>query len=199
MIQAVLGGVGIAASLAGSIMEGLGASKQAKASAQMYQYRAHVARLNAQINRQNAEWARDRGEKEGLQYGLKAGHQAGQIKVAQAASGFDINTGTAKDVQSSQRKIVGMDLEMIRENAARIAFDYENKAKMDEHQARMDEMAAANAKEAGKFSLLKSIIGGVSSVSSKWQQASSSGLFGDSGGGGGSSGFNPFNVTGSLY
>lgn len=178
MIQAIIGGVGLAASLAGSIMQGLGADKQSKAQQQMYQYRAHVARLNAQINRQNAEWARDRGEKEGLQYGLKAGHQAGAIKVAQAASGFDINTGTAKDVQTSQRKIVGMDLAMIRENAARIAFDYENKAKMDEEQARMDIMAGDNAREAGKFSLLGSIIGGVSNVSSKWLQGQQAGLWG---------------------
>lgn len=175
------GAVGLGATLAGGILQGFGAAKQGDAAQSMYNYRAQVARINADINRQNADWARTRGEKEAVQYGMKAAYQAGKIKVAQAASGLDVNTGTAAAVRDSQSKIVNMDLATIRENAARIAYDYDRKAVMDENQARLDEMAGRQAKEASKLKIMESIIGTVSGVSSKWQQGKVAGLWGSSG------------------
>lgn len=171
------GAVGMGASLAGGLLSAYGAQREGDATQSMYNYRAQVSRINADINRQNAAWARDKGGKEELQYGLKAAQQRGQIKAQQAASNIDVNSGSAKEVQRSQEEIKDMDLAMIRENAAKVAYDYETKAHMDDTQAGLDVMAGNYAKEAGNIKALGSIIGTVSTVSSKWQQGKSTGLW----------------------
>lgn len=171
------GAVGIGASLVGGLLQAYGNQQQGSAQQQMYNYRAQVARINADINRQNAEWARDKGEREAVQYGMKASQQRGAITTAQAASGLDVNTGSAKLVRESQQKITDMDTGQIRANAAKIAYDYESKAVMDENQASLDIMAGRHAKKAGDLAAIGSIIGSVSTVSSKWQQGRSTGLW----------------------
>lgn len=171
------GAIGLGANLAGGLLSAFGANKQGEAQQAMYNYRAQVARINADINRQNAAWARQKGEAETLQYGLKAAQQRGKIITTQAASGLDIRSGSARDVQESQEKINAMDQSTIRSNAAKIAYDYETKAVMDENQAGLDVMAGEYSREAGQYKGLESIIGTVSSVSSKWQQGRSTGLW----------------------
>lgn len=177
-MAAGFGAVGLGATLVGGLLQAQGAKQEASAQQQMYNYRAQVAKINADINRQNAAWAREKGETEAGQFGMKAAQQQGQIKVAQAASGVDVNTGSAARVQKSQSDITRMDLSQIRSNAARIAYDYERKAVMDENQAELDVTAGKHAEKAGTIKAAASILGTVSSVSSKWQQGSSIGLWG---------------------
>lgn len=176
-MAAGFGAVGLGATLAGGLLQAFGAQKEGAATQQAYNYRAQVSRINADINRQNAGWARDKGEKEAVQYGMKAAQQRGQIVATQSASGLDVNSGSNREVQRSQDLIKDMDLASIRENAAKIAYDYDTKAVMDENQATLDVMAGSNAKFAGGIKALGSIIGSVSSVSSKWQQGNSIGLW----------------------
>ena len=176
-MAAGFGAVSIGASLIGGILSAQGAAKQGDAQQQMYNYRAGVARINADINRQNAAWSRDKGEKEAAQYGMKAAQQRGAIKAAQGASGLDAGSGSALDVQRSQEKITAMDLKQIRENSAKVAYDYETKAVMDENQATLDVMTGENAKQASKYKVAESILGTASTVSSKWQQGSTTGLW----------------------
>ena len=177
-MAAGFGAVGLGTTVAGGVLGAIGAQGEGTANQQVYNYRAQVARINADINRQNAEWARDRGDKEAVQYGMKAKQQAGQIRAAQGASNLDVNSGSNAEVQRSQALIKDLDLAQIRENAAKVAYDYETKATMDENQATLDVMAGANAKKAGNLKALGSIIGTASTVSSKWQAGSSAGLWG---------------------
>lgn len=176
-MAAGFGSVGLGATLAGGLLSAVGNTQQGTAEQQMYNYRAGVARINADIDRQNAAWSRTKGEVEATQYGLKASQQRGAIKVAQAASGLDVNSGSNKDVQDSQEKLKNMDLSTIRSNAAKVAYDYETKAVMDENQSNLDIMAGKNAKKAGDIKAFSSILGTVGTVSSKWQQGSSTGLW----------------------
>jgi hypothetical protein len=171
------GSVGIGASLAGGLLSAFGNEKQGQAQQTMYNYRAQVAKINADIDRQNAAWARTKGEVEATQYGMKASQQRGAIRAAQGASNIDVNSGSAVDVQRSQEKIKDIDLAQIRSNAAKVAYDYETKATMDENQSRLDTMAGSYAKQAGDIAALGSIIGTASTVSSKWQQGKSIGLW----------------------
>lgn len=177
MAAAGFGAVGLGATVAGGLLGAFGANKQGESQQQMYNYKAQVSKINADINRQNAAWALDKGEKEATQYGMKAAQQRGQIRAAQGASGLDVNSGSAKDVQVSQEKIKDIDMSTIRSNAAKIAYDYETKAVMDENQAGLDKMGGEYAKEAGEIKAAQSILGTVSTVSSKWQQGSSVGLW----------------------
>lgn len=181
-----VGSVGLGASLAGGLLSAFGAEKSGQASQASYNYQAQVARINADIDRQNSEWTLTKGETEATQYGMKAAQQAGQIRASQGASGLDVNSGSNVNVQQSQKKITDIDLAQIRSNAGKTAYDFRTKATMDENQATLDVMAGENAKSAGDLNALGSIIGTAGSVSTKWMQGNTMGLWG--------SGGNPTNV-----
>ena len=158
-------------------MQGAGKKQEADAQARMYNYQAQVAQINSSIDKQNADYAINKGEQQATIEGLKAGQEMGKIKVAQAASGFDVNTGSNLEVQKSQRLVTGIDLEQIRANASKTAYDYNVKSVMDVNQAGLDVMASENASQAGSIEMMSSLVSTAGSVASKWSQASQSGVF----------------------
>ena len=176
-MAAAVGAIGMGASLAGGILGAEGAKQSAAATQQSYNYQAGVAKINSQIDLQNKEYALNYGEIQATQYGLKERQQEGQIKVAQSASNLDVNSGSAVDVQQSQRKLGQMDMTQIRSNAAKTAYDFDVKSTMDLNQSTLDVMAGQNAKSAGDIQAMASIVGSVGSVSSKWMQGSQMGMF----------------------
>lgn len=173
-----IGAIGLGTSLAGGALSAYGAASSGEANAKAYNYRAQMSRLNAAINTQNSDWALQTGEKKLQSYGMQAAQRAGAIKTTQAASGLDIRSGTAKDVQDSQALLTKMDNKTIAENTGRQAYGYRVQANNDLLQAGLDDMSASNSRRAGKLSALGSIIGTASSVSSKWLQGKQAGLWG---------------------
>lgn len=184
MAQA-MGIIGIGASIAGGITSAEGAKTTAAATQQSYNYQAGVAQINSAIDLQNADYARAQGETQAMQYGMKEAQTLGQIKTAQAASGIDVNSGSATAVQASERTVGAIDTAQIRTNAAKAAYDYDVKSTMDLNQSTLDVMAGNNAITAGNIQAESSILGSVGSVASKWNTASTAGMFGGSSGGGG--------------
>jgi hypothetical protein len=176
-MAAAVGAIGLGASLAGGIMGAEGAKQSAAATQASYNYQAGVAKINSQIDLQNKEYALNYGEIQATQFGLKARQQEGHIKTTQAASNLDVNSGSAVDVQESQRKLNQMDMTQIRSNAAKTAYDFDVKSTMDLNQSTLDVMAGQNAKSAGDIQAMASIVGSVGSVSSKWMQGSQMGMF----------------------
>jgi hypothetical protein len=73
-------------------------------------------------------------------------------------------------VQDSHQEIVSHDLALIRSNAAHRAYGFDVKAMEHEAESTMYGMAASKAKTAGALGIASSLIGGASSVSSKWLQ-----------------------------
>ena len=179
---ATLGMISIGSSLAGGIMQGIGKKDQYESQSKVYAYQAQVARINSQIDKQNEDYASVKGEQEAAIAGIKGGQQLAQIKVAQAASGIDVNTGSAKDVQESQKLLTRIDTGQIRANAAKVAYDYSTQSVQDLNQATLDTMASANASRAGDIALASSLVSTAGSVSDKWLSASKSGMFGSSSG-----------------
>lgn len=181
MAQA-LGAVGMGATLAGGITSAIGAEKTASATQQSYNYQAGVAKINSQIDLQNADYARQQGEIQASQYGLREAQTEGKIRTAQAASNLDVNSGSAVAVQQSERKIGSLDTAQIRTNAAKTAYDFDVRSTMDLNQSTLAIMGGENAKAAGNIQAASSILGSVGSVASKWTQASQSGMFGSGSG-----------------
>ena len=177
MAEAV-GMIGMGTSLAGGIMGAVGAEKTGAAQQQMYNYQAGIAQINSKIDLQNADYARNVGEIQAQNYGIKAAQELGNIKTAQSASNIDINSGSAVDVRTSQSKVAQMDLTQIRSNAAKTAYDFDVKSTMDLNQSTLDIMGGENAKQAGDINAMSSIIGSVGSVSSKWMQGNQAGMWG---------------------
>lgn len=187
------GALGIGATLLSGISSAKGAAQLGAAQQGMYNYQAGIANLNAQIAKQNEDYARDLGERQAGQYGMQAAQRKGQTSVALASSGLDINTGSAANVRASQDLITHMDLDTIRSNAAKAAYDYDVQSVQYENQAKLYQMAGTNAAAAAKINVTSSILGTAASVSDKWLQASQVGLF--SNGGGGLGGLTPDPLT----
>jgi hypothetical protein len=178
---AILGGIGIAGSAAGGILGAFGAKSSGDATAAMYQYKAGMAAINKQISDQNQQWALQSGGVQAELSGLKSAQEIGGTKVAQSAGGLDVNSGSPAATRGEQIKAAQFDQETIAWNAQKTAYGFAVKGAEATAEGTMDTMAASNAKTAGDINALSSILGGVSSVSSKWLQASNIGLTGSKG------------------
>lgn len=175
-----MGPVGIAAAGAGGILGAFSALGKGEADSARFNYQAGIAETNKRIALQNADYQRKTGENQAQQSGLKTRQDVAHAKVAQAASGINVNTGTAAALRTSVEDRGKYDQDIIRANASRRAFGYDVKAWESGEQANVFKTSASNSKTAGVLGAISSIIGGASSVSSKWSQASQAGLF-DSG------------------
>jgi hypothetical protein len=149
----------------------------------MYGYQAGVAQLNEKIAKQNADYTREAGGTVALQSGLRTGQQIGQQKVAQSASGIDVNTGSAAKVRADTLELGQQDQSTIRTNYAKKAYGYEVEAATKSAEAGADLVAGSEAKKASNINVATSILGTVSSVSSKWMQANQAGIGAGSGSG----------------
>lgn len=174
----IMAGVGMGSSILGGIMGAQGARAQGSAASQMSMFQMGVAQMNARIARQNAEYADYQGEVKANKYGMEAAQRMGHIKAAQGASGLDVGSGSAKDVQASQGIVTSMDLNQIRANAAKAAYDYRTQAAGFAMEAMGDAFGAANAMRASRINAGTSIISAASSVADHWFQGRQVGLWG---------------------
>lgn len=163
-------GSGIAA--LGSVASGIASGNEAA-------YQAHVATQNAKIANQNSQGATEAGDIKAQQIGLRAAAEEGSIKASEGAGGIDVNTGSAADVQSSERVLGENAQQTTRYNAALQAYGYQTQAKSDEAQAGLYDTEAETAPIAGAVSGAGSLIGGFGSAGLKyasWQNASDNGV-----------------------
>jgi len=177
-----LGTIGLASSGASGALGIFSSLMGGGAKADAYKYQSSMAWQNAAIAKQNQKYALDIGEQQAEKQGIAGAAQAGQIKAGQAASGVDVNTGSAKEVQTSQHLVSQMDLNTIREKAAKTAYDFSVQATNYENQAKGYSKAASNAKTEGVLGAVSSFIGTVGSVSSKWLRGNQLGMWGNGGG-----------------
>lgn len=178
-----LAGIGIAGSALSGLLGAQGAAQSGQAQSQMLQYQAGIARLNQQIAENNRIQALNVGQQQAQQQGMADRFTMGRIRAAQGASGIDVGGTTAKAVQEGQQTIATMNQSTIRNNAAKVAYGYETSAEVASAQGQMYDAAAANVRAAIPLNVASSLIGGATSVSSKWLQASQYGIFGGSSGG----------------
>lgn len=183
-----IAGAGMGAAAGGSILSAFGSLSSGVANSNMYAYQAGVAKLNQQIDTQNAEFAQQTGEQQARQFGFSASGKQGQIKVAQASGNFDVRSGSNAQVQASQRMLNTIDLDTIRSTAAKIAYGFTEQGAIAGSQESLYSSAAGNALAAGGIGAATSILGGASSVSSMWLKGNQVGLWNNSGSSGSSGG-----------
>ena len=131
-------GAGAATSAVGTITGGIAQKEQAD-------YQAQVARNNQTIALQNANYASEAGAVQAENVGLKAAGELGQVKAAQAAGGIDVNSGSAVDVQQSQRESGALSELTTANNATLQAYGYQTQATGYAAQAGLEEATAENA------------------------------------------------------
>lgn len=159
-------------SLFGNVLKGI-------SGANMYGYQAGIARMKQQIAEQNAGYALYAGDKEAAIAGMRGAAQQGKIIAQQGASNIDVGKGSARQVQDSQHLITQMDMEQIRENAARKSYGYAVEAAGDKAQAKMYDRAAFFSLAQIPSDMASTLMTGSTSVASKWLQSRQYGIYGN--------------------
>jgi hypothetical protein len=138
MCIGTLGAIGALASAGGALYGGIATSQAAS-------YRSTVARNNAKIADANATRAIAAGQQQAQNVSRQNAAALGAIKASQAANGIDVNTGSALDLQASQRAKGQLDASTSLYNAQVEAYGYRTNAVSNEAESQLDQMTATNA------------------------------------------------------
>ena len=122
-------------------------------------YQAQVARNNAVIANQNADYSRKAGQVQAQESGLKAAARAGAIKAAQASNGINVNTGSNVDVQVGDREKGLLDTQTVLHKADLQAYGYRTQATNYEAEARLRDRQADQAMAGGFLGAAGSLAG----------------------------------------
>ena len=158
MCIATLAAIGTAVTAVSSVSSGFATAANAN-------YQAQVAQNNAQIARQNADYSEKAGAAQAQATSLKAAQTAGAVKTAQAANNVDVNSGSAVDVQESEREKGNLDTATTFNNALLKAYGYRTQATNFEAQASLDQQEAGQAEIGGVLGAAGTVLGHASQFS----------------------------------
>lgn len=149
----VLSAVGTAASVAAPIIGGF--------------YQGQVASNNAQVEKQNAEYATEAGQQQAAATSLKGAAKTAGVKSGIAANNVDVNSGSAVDVEGSERGANQLDADTVLSNANLQAYGYTVQSQNDQAQATQDEVG-------GVLKGVGGLVGNASSLPFSWGGAGNS-------------------------
>lgn len=152
---------GAAASAGGQVLGGIATNNAAS-------YQATVAANNAKIAEQNAVYTEQAGEVAAANEGRKGAAKLGVLKVGQATSGVNVNTGTAVNVQAGERETNQLDTETVLANADLKAYGYRTATTGFEAESELAKAKGTQAEEAGYIGATGSLLSAASSVGGKW-------------------------------
>lgn len=168
---AIAAGVGTV----GAAVSAYGVYEQGQAGQAAANYQSQIARNNATIANQNAQYAIAAGNAKAQATSLQNAAVGGRIRAAEAANQIDVNTGSATDVQQSQREAGTLSTLTEENNALLQAYGYKAAAASDTAQAGIDTATGQQAAIAGDIGSAGSVLGNASSVGFKWTQAQNPG------------------------
>ena len=155
-------GIGGAAVSAGStIASGIA---QSKASA----YQAQIAQNNAITANQNAEYATQAGQEKAQEQSLKNRDILGKIIAGQAANNIDVNSGSAVDVQATQRETGMLDVLQTENNAALQNYGYRTQSVGYQSQAALSTAQGQQAIPGATFSAAGGLASTAAALGSKF-------------------------------
>lgn len=152
------------AAIAGTAFSAFGAFEGMQAQSQAAAYQAQVAQNNAIIAQQNATHALEAGQSNSEQKSLQGAAEIGAIKAAQAGAGVDVNSGSALDVQSSQRDLNKLATLNTENQAQLAAYGYRAQATSYQAQSGLDTLESQDAADSSYFKLAGGLLGGASSL-----------------------------------
>jgi hypothetical protein len=162
-MSAVAPFVGPALGLVSSGMQAYGAYQTGQSGYQSGMYQAMVAQQNAAIANQMGDRETYAGEVSSGMESMRGGARLGDTKAAQAANGLDVNSGSAVDVQASQRMMEKLNADTTMNNALLKAYGYRVQSQSDQAQAQLDVMGAGNARKAGRIKAWGDLLTGAAS------------------------------------
>lgn len=157
-----------AASLASTAIGTVGAIQQGQAQKASATYNAAVQNQNAKISEANAQIVSQAGAEQEAMQERKTRSEVGQIKANQAASGVDVNSGSALDTQASASELGALDALTIRSNATKEAYGYQVQGVNQKAQASLDTFEGQNDETASYYKAAGTFLGGASDASSNF-------------------------------
>lgn len=164
------GWASIAMTVVSALSSAAAASQKGQAESNAAMYQAAVARNNEIVAKQNADYAIEKG---------KAGEEAKRERTAQmigsqraraGASGLAVEGESGLRLYSDIAQLGEVDALTIRNNAAREAYGWETQGANFAAEAKLYDMRARSAEDAGSLGAFSSIIGGASGVADKWMK-----------------------------
>lgn len=134
----------------GKIKEGNAAERAGKAGQEAANSQADLADWNAQVADLQAKDAVVRGAHDESRFREGVNQMIGSQRSGIAASGVDVNSGSAVDVQADTRHLGELDALTIRTNAAREAWGYQVQGQDLRRRAEITRKEGVNIAEAGK-------------------------------------------------
>jgi hypothetical protein len=175
--MAFLAPIAIAASLGSAAVGAYGAYQTGQAEKQAALYNAAVSQQNATLAKENANIAQASGNQQASISEMKTRATSGAIKANEAASGIDVNSGSAPDVRASASEIGELDALTVRSNATREAYGYTTQAHSFETQSNLDKFEAANDSTAGLIGAGSTFLGGVGNAANMFAKYQMQGGF----------------------
>lgn len=162
-----------AAAVAGVVGGGItaaGAVEQGAATKNAANYSAQVSANNATIATQNAAYATAAGQESAANESRKGAANVGRIKASQAASGIDVNSGSALGVQEGARETNKLDTETVLNNAELQAYGYRSQATSFTAESGLQTAQAEQAPIGADIGAAGGFLSSASGVASKWSQ-----------------------------
>ena len=160
----------LALAVAGIAISGAGQLQQTRAARQQANFQSAVARNNAIIARRAADDARERGKVEAAKQAARTRQFIGRQKVAQAALGQEVGTGSALDLRADAAAAGKLEERVIQNNAEREAIGFLTQAGSFQAEASLARARASSASRAGAIGFLGTIVSGAGTVSSKFRK-----------------------------
>ncbi|RUX02451.1 MAG: hypothetical protein E5V51_00155 [Mesorhizobium sp.] len=163
--------LGIALTLASTMLGAAGSMQQAQATASANNYNAKVQDMNARLADRRAKDAIERGALDEQKKRQQVAGIQGQQKAAMAANGVDVAFGSPLDTLVDTAVMGELDALTIRTNANREAYDYKVDAVNKRSGATMSRMAASSAKTGGYLDALGTVLGGAGKAYGQYKQS----------------------------
>lgn len=160
-VSAVIGAVGAGVTAAGTIAGGEAAHNAAV-------YQSQVAHNNEIIANQNADYAAKAGQAQAAIQSMKGAAAQGKLKTAQAASGVDINRGSAVDIRAGQREAEKLDTETVLQKAGLAQYGYRAQATNFAAEGELDRAKGESARTGAEIGAAGSLLSSASSLGVKW-------------------------------
>lgn len=157
-----------ALAIGGAAISAIGAITGGIANKNNANYQATVAANNATIAQQNATYAEQAGSVAAENEGRKGAAALGKLKTTQAASGVNVNTGSAVDVQVGERETNQLNTETVMSNAELKAYGYRTQATGFQAESQLDTAKADQAIPGAALSAAGGLLGSASSLGGKW-------------------------------
>lgn len=167
----------LAAAAASTALGAYGAIANSQAESGAAKYNSQVSLNNQTQANANAALSGQAGAEQTAIQSLKTRSEMGEVRANTAASGVDVNQGSAADVSTSQRELGELDAYQVRSNAVKEAYGYKTQAVNFGNEASLDKTEASNDSTAGYLNAGSTLLGGIGKAAENYQKYKLAGGF----------------------